>query len=64
MNKEMEASNTTNSKTDNLWQGYCAIKSHLNLLSEVVISGNQSAAIQFALQTNGILQNLEVCENQ
>ena len=40
-----------------LWQDYCAIKSHLTLLSSVVITGNQSAALQFAIQSEGIMAN-------
>ena len=42
-----------------LWQSYCEIKAHLKVLSKVVMDGNQSAALQFAIQTEGILEEIE-----
>lgn len=38
-----------------LWQNFCELSSHLQVLSKVVIAGNQSAALQFAMQTESII---------
>ena len=41
-------------RTSSLWQAFYAIDAHLRALSKVVIDGNHSAALQFAIQTDGL----------
>ena len=50
-------------KYDTLWQDYCALKAHLKVLSKVVIAGNQQASLQFAIQSEGVIEGCEVERN-
>jgi hypothetical protein len=42
-----------------VWQGYCRLKSHLGSLAQVVLEKNDGAATQFAIQANGIIEDVE-----
>ncbi len=43
-------------KTD-WYQRFCQVSAHLKILSKVVIDGNQDAALQFAMQSEGIMMD-------